>query len=249
MRVIKGLATFTKITSFMYEDDKIEIIGLANLTVLDLYDCGISRITGLETLTTLIDLNLGHNFLDGITGLETLTNLINLNLSSNAISEIKGLKTLTKLTNLNLSYNEIKITGESELLPNLTSLNLSNNDMFEFFLHRSLPKLTDLNLRNCHLQSVVFMENYFPKLEKLDLGFNKLVIIEGLDELKKLKLVGFEFGFYAKEIKSKESFSKLLHESVRKTVRIVFNTSSDNVKTFENLKNYMYRNPGIIVKF
>ncbi|MFX1519000.1 MAG: leucine-rich repeat domain-containing protein [Promethearchaeota archaeon] len=75
---------------------------------LDLSDIGISDITEVEGLGTLITLK-------------------RLDLSGNRIQEIKGLEHLTNLSSLNLSNNQLRETKGLEKLPNLTDLYLENN--------------------------------------------------------------------------------------------------------------------------
>ena len=148
---IDDLAYFTALTYLdLGYGGKIEdisaLVGLTNLTTLELSGNEIEDITALADLTSLTYLNLAYNKIEDISALVGLTNLTTLELSGNEIEDITALADLTSLTYLNLAYNKIEDISALVGLTNLTTLELSGNEIEDITALADLTSLTYLNL-------------------------------------------------------------------------------------------------------
>ena len=106
-----------------------ELIEVEN-RMLDLWNKGIEKISAIEGLQNLRDLqalDLNHNRISEIEGLELLVNLEKLNLAVNQIKELRGLETLTCLRELYLDRNQIEELTGIDTLVKLEKLYLRNN--------------------------------------------------------------------------------------------------------------------------
>ena len=119
---------------------------LTNLTALILYSNSISDISALGGLTQLTSLNLGGNSVSDISALSGLTQLTTLNLGGNSVSDISALGGLTQLIGLHLWYNSISDISALSGLTQLTSLNLQGNSISDISALSGLTQLTTLNL-------------------------------------------------------------------------------------------------------
>jgi len=101
--------------------DLTGIESLTNLVYLNLNWSPLENISQLTQLTNLTTLKLYNNKISDLSPLRGLINLENLWLSNNKISDVSVLKGLTKLKILDLRYNEISDAGKEDLkksLPN-----------------------------------------------------------------------------------------------------------------------------------
>jgi hypothetical protein len=113
-----------------------------------LSDNKITKIEGLDSLTSLQWLNLDNNLITKIEGLDSLTSLQVLYLSDNLITKIEGLSSLTSLRGLYLYNNNIIKIGELDSLTSLQELHLSDNKITKIEGLDSLTSLQWLNLDN-----------------------------------------------------------------------------------------------------
>ena len=81
----------------------------------------IRDLTGLEYLTGIWVLSLGHNEITDLTPLAGLTSLVSLSLSYNRISNLSPLARLTNLQTLNAHYNRITSSRRSPVSPPWTT--------------------------------------------------------------------------------------------------------------------------------
>ena len=161
---------------------KIPTDDIKKITELNLENCEISDITGIENFTYLKKINLARNKISDITPIDTLTSLEEINLSNNsnlgASNSIKtilpkkaNLKTL-KISNIGLS--DISFLGQ---LKNLTSLYMSGITVNSLIDISGLTNLVELDVSsNMSLRSIKTVLN-FKKLKILDLsntGIDKL---------------------------------------------------------------------------
>lgn len=181
------------------------------ITSLDLTDCHIKDLTGIEDITTIKDLNLSKNDIEDISPLKDMTSLVNLNLSNNKIVDIEDLKELYDLKSLNLSKNKIWDTDYLEKNIRLEYLNLSGNDISSIskldkltrltYLDLSnneslgglndiseLTDLTALKLSNTGISNLSFLED-LVNLTELDLSKNSIGNVNDLSKLKKLRVL------------------------------------------------------------
>ena len=101
-RLESKVRSFTKIKDrdIMYSD-------VCEITELDLGECGIGEISGLENFTNLEWLNLNGNTISDISALESLTKLTSLSIGDNQISDISALGNLTNLIQLDIDGNPV----------------------------------------------------------------------------------------------------------------------------------------------
>lgn len=142
----------TRLSNYIIDRDdttktlEIRTDAMSEITELDLSNCQISDLSGIENFTSLITLNLSKNTITDVSDLSNLTNLKTLNLSNNTINNMNNIRSLTALTNLNLNSNKISdITAVSSLV-NLQTLDVSNNAISTAVAVRALQNLTSLNV-------------------------------------------------------------------------------------------------------
>jgi hypothetical protein len=120
----------TNIMSVVYKGKQISVKEKNGLLSLDLSHRGIKRISEIEGLAELTDLqvlSLKKNEIEKIEYLDTLKSLVKLDLSYNKITTIEGLRNLTKLEDLNLEFNDIKVIEGLDNLKELMKLTLFQN--------------------------------------------------------------------------------------------------------------------------
>ncbi|XP_021674213.2 cuscuta receptor 1 isoform X2 [Hevea brasiliensis] len=135
----------------------------------------------LNNLTSLKELNLQGNEIEGLKSSHGLRNLELLDLSYNRLnnSMLSSLKRLSSLKSLNLEYNllEGKLNVEElGALSNLEELHLSGNQIIKFEALRGLSKLRKLILNNMTTNerspSLLHSLGAFPYLKTLYLQYN-----------------------------------------------------------------------------
>ena len=142
----------TRLSSYIIDRDdstktlEIRTDAMPQITELDLSNCQISDLSGMENFTSLIKLNLSKNIITDISDLSSLTNLETLNLSNNTINNINNIRSLIALTSLNLNSNKISDISAVSSLVNLQTLDVSNNAISTAIAVKSLPNLTSLNV-------------------------------------------------------------------------------------------------------
>ncbi len=165
---------------------KIEV---ENYGCLDLANQEIAKITeieGLESLTELQELNLDENHIMQIEGLEPLVNLKELHLNGNKIGQISGLGTLVNLHELDLGNNQITKIEGLERLVHLQKLFLNGNKIGRIEGLHTLASLDWLVLSKNNISKVEGLES-MPTLEYLNLGDNRITQIENMESLVNLE--------------------------------------------------------------
>ena len=161
------------------------LIDFPALKSLDLSHNRISKLEGLERLTSLAELYLLDNQISKLEGLERLTSLTELYLSGNQIAKLEGLNALTSLTRLDLRGNQIaKLEGLDHLI-SLTGLNLSGNQIRKLEGLDHLTSLTGLNLSGNQIRKLEGLDS-LTSLTELYLSDNQIAKLEGLDHLTSL---------------------------------------------------------------
>ncbi len=100
------------------------LVGLTQLTYLNLWGNSISDISPLAGLTKLTQLELSDNSISDISSVAGLTNLTYLDLDGNSISDISGVSELTNLTRLELGGSGGSNLSDLSPLANLTNLTI-----------------------------------------------------------------------------------------------------------------------------
>ena len=119
---------------------------LVGLRQLVLYGNEISDLAPLSSLENLTSLQLGYNQISDVSALSSLTNLTLLGLIENEISDISPLASLTNLRELRLTSNSITDVAPLGQLTQLQRLYLNNNQITDITSLRSLTQLDTLNL-------------------------------------------------------------------------------------------------------
>ncbi len=131
------------------------IIGLSNgvtlnstgqVVGLNLYNCKLTDISILQSLTRLKTLVLHGNNLTDISALQSLTQLKVLMLSDNQLDDISALRLLTQLEVIWLSNNQLTDISALQSLTQLKVIWLSNNQLTDISALQSLTQLKTLDL-------------------------------------------------------------------------------------------------------
>ncbi|XP_049750578.1 leucine-rich repeat and guanylate kinase domain-containing protein [Elephas maximus indicus] len=169
---MSDLSAYQALTKLILDSNEIEEIkGLelcSNLTHLSLANNKITTINGLSMLPIKI-LCLSNNQIEKITGLEDLKALQNLDLSNNQISSLQGLENHDLLEVLNLEDNKIAELREIEYikdLPLLRVLSLLRNPIQEksdywLFIIFMLLRLTELDHKKIKVEEKVSAVNKY----------------------------------------------------------------------------------------
>ncbi|CAM5083713.1 unnamed protein product [Natator depressus] len=169
---MRDLSAYQSLTKLTLDHNNIEEIkGLEkchSLTYLSLAHNRITTISGLKNLPIKI-LCLCSNQIEKITGLEDLKVLQNLDLSSNKISSLEGLEEHDLLEVINLENNQISELGELEYLEDLPLLRVFNllrnpvQEQTEYWLLVifMLLRLTELDQRKIKVEEKVAAVNKY----------------------------------------------------------------------------------------
>lgn len=176
-------------TAISAEDMKA-IGTLPKLEHLSLVSCGLSTVSGLETATNLVYLDLSHNSIRDLTPLQTMTKLEELNLQHNAINDAGALSVLKELKKLDVSYNQLTALNPIFSLTTLTDLNAGNNQIAALSGIENLASLQVLNLSYNGLQDVSALAGCVT-LKILDISSNEIADITMLSILSAMEQFNF----------------------------------------------------------
>ncbi len=118
------------------------LVGLTQLTYLNLWGNSISNISPLAGLTRLTQLELSDNSISDISSVAGLTNLTYLDLDVNRISDISGVSGLTNLKRLEIGNNNLSDLSPLTNLTKLTILWFYGNNISDLS-----PLVTNTGLR------------------------------------------------------------------------------------------------------
>ena len=189
------------ILDYCYMDDYEPLGGLVKLKTLRLRRCNengkgnpVTDIGWVANLTSLTNLQLGHNSISDLRPLANLKKLTKLNLSYNDLedADLDALSDLTALQELSL-YGLSKITDVAPLasLTKLTFLHLGyNKKLNNVKILTSLPKLTSLRVNKTNISDVSYFKN-FKALKQLDISGCPILFHNyyALEDCKELKLI------------------------------------------------------------
>ncbi len=152
---------------------------MSQLRELNLSNCGLSTLAGLENLQNLQILNLTSNSVSDLQPLAGNTGLRELNLQQNAVTSFAPLSGLTELTRLDLSSNLLANLSGVTSCSKLQYLDVSDNNLGALSGIGSLTALTELSARNCKLTDIAGLRQCVG-LQRLDLSDNALTDISEL---------------------------------------------------------------------
>ena len=145
----------------------IAVADIAGLPTLNARNRNVRDLTGLESATSLRELDLSYNAVSDLAPLSNLTNLEYLSLYNNAVSDLAPLSNLTSLRELGLSYNAVSDLAPLSNLTNLRDLYLYGNaisDLAPLALNVGLDSGDYLSVVNNPL-STISISLYIPFLQ------------------------------------------------------------------------------------
>lgn len=167
----------------------------ADLTSLCLINNRISKIERLEPCTNLCELTLRQNSISRIECLDTLHSLADLDLYMNAIEHVPAscFKNNPLLMRLDLSFNQLRSLDDfpSHHLSNLQELFLIGNKVRKITGLSDMPKLTMLELGDNRIRVIENLDS-LTALQGLWLGRNKISAITNLDALTNLRRLSLQ---------------------------------------------------------
>ena len=158
---------------------------MGTLNGLTANNANIRDLTGLETATNLITLNLLDNQIVDISALSGLTNLYGLDLRRNRIADLSALSGLTSLVQISLLDNQITDLTALSGLTHLVTLYLSGNQITDLSALSGLMNLEELLLWNNQITDLTALSG-LTNLEELGLAFNQITDLMALSGLTNL---------------------------------------------------------------
>lgn len=164
---------------------------------LDLTNCRLRKIENLDHLTKLEQLKLRQNLITKLENLQSNTRLEFLDLYGNLLKnseiDVELLNKLPRLVHLDLSFNELRHCVVGLHLDQLEELYYVNNKLKRIdegaFDH--LPKLRILELGSNRIRLIEHLDK-LSALEQLWLGTNKISTIQNLSPLKSLQKLSIQ---------------------------------------------------------
>lgn len=153
--LLEAIAAFPNLTSLDLSNCKLSTIaGLekaVSLEILNLEDNTVRNLDVLSNMNHLKTLHLAHNAVVSLNALSGLTSLQTLDVSYNALTDLSALSGCTSLIWLNASHNSITSIGNLNRLTALGSLDLSYNSLTDITPVGQLSNLIDLDLSDNQL--------------------------------------------------------------------------------------------------
>lgn len=195
MSCLSGMSSLAKLTirGVDLTGDDVKAIGsLPSLTDLTITECNLSTISGLETATTLIRLDLSGNALRNIDAVASLQKLQTLTLKNNAIKTLDAVAACTDLTYLDISFNSITELSPISGLIQLRTLDAGSNTIERLPDMSRLTSLSYLSLSYNKLTGVQEIA-FCTELSDLNLSHNEIVDISSLSVLSRLSVFNFSY--------------------------------------------------------
>ncbi|MDO5400469.1 MAG: leucine-rich repeat domain-containing protein [Eubacteriales bacterium] len=190
LATLTGLTTLDLSGTSFPVDDLSILATLPYLASLNLSNCDISTIAGLEGAPSLSLLDLSNNTVRNLEVLEPMTNLTELYLQHNAVRELTSLTGLSKLSKLNVSYNALTSLKPLSSCAALTWLEADNNQLETLEGVNLLGNLIHLSANSNALTGVSILSGS-TGLEYLSISHNQVADITSLSGLTKLTSFNF----------------------------------------------------------
>ena len=168
--------------------DLSPLIGLTQLTRLNLSYTTLTDISVLSGLPQLTGLFLENNAISDISPLSELTQITWLRLHSNAISDVSPLTRLAQLEYLSLSGNAISDVSPLTKLTQLKQLHLGSNAVSDVSPLSRLTQLKQLHLGSNNISDISALSK-LTQLEYVYLHNNAISDVSPLSELTQLKFL------------------------------------------------------------
>lgn len=168
------------------------IASLPQLKELNLSDCSLSTLSGLEGAESLEILDVSNNTIRNLEPLSNMAALSELYLQHNAVTNLTAVGGLSELSILDVSYNAL--TSIAPLTGNLrlTKLNAANNQIGDVSPAASLPMLAELNLDYNSLTDISGLSGC-ASLKTLTVSNNQLSSIDALSGMSTLERLDFSY--------------------------------------------------------
>ena len=166
------------------------LANLKKLTILDLSNNVITDVMALTQMTALTELNLSNNPITALQSLQYCEKLDKLNLSGCDIESLEALSGLVNLKSLNLSNNKISSIEPLQNCVSLENLDISYNTVKDITTVEKLTALQDFSAGHNTIASLPKMP---AKLIRVDLSYNKLTKIDGLQNRSMLNYLNIDY--------------------------------------------------------
>ncbi|KAK7208073.1 hypothetical protein BZA70DRAFT_272835 [Myxozyma melibiosi] len=182
-----AVQNLVKVLSDIYPQDPY----WEDLTILDLRGRGLETLIRLdEWCPQLLDLNISDNEIGYLTGVPSTLRV--LRASHNNLSQLTAFGFLTNLQYLDLSDNRIETLDGMSSLVHLRELVVDNNELVNINGISQLDGLLRLSAKGNNVGSVNFEKSNLSRLTDLDMSFNQLTRVEGIERLKSLMTLNLE---------------------------------------------------------
>ena len=201
--------------------DLTPLLGLKQLTNLNLNNANIKDITVLGGLINLRDLQIGWNQIIDFSALANLKRLRYLNLTASQISLIPQLGAIASLEQLDLGENPITTLAGLSEVPSLRYINLNNTQITDLSPLSGSQNLQNISARTARLQSLTLSN--LPGLNQLELSDNQItsIAIDGVPNLHWIDLNNNRLtGFAGFEVASNLSYLYLHNNLIRNVASI-----------------------------
>lgn len=165
LEVIPSLSNFTRLRLLDFSYNQIRcltpLIGLQSQGLAELYlACNkLSKLEGIEHLTSITLLELGSNRLKSLDGIESLHNLKELWVGQNRISEVGVICQLTQLCKLSLQSNRLVSLAGIQGCSSLEEVYLSHNGIESMEELDFLQKLRIVDVANNRIKNLEGLKN------------------------------------------------------------------------------------------
>lgn len=166
------------------------LAALPSLSSLNLSDCSLSTIDGLDGADSITSLDLSHNSLRKLDVLSGMTGLMELNLSDNAVTSLEALSGLERLVKLTLNHNLVTTLSPLSSCIRLKHLEADHNALTTLKGIPNLALLEHLSVDYNELKDVSLLSGS-TELKNLSIASNAIDDITALDTLTKLEVFDF----------------------------------------------------------
>ncbi|CAL6005585.1 leucine-rich_repeat domain-containing protein [Hexamita inflata] len=168
--------------------DITHIVRVKSLIYLDLSSNNISELTLIEYMINLECLNLNYNRITQLNPLGKLRNIQQLYIGSIGVQQLSGIQNLTNLQYLEAWGNKLETIQELELLKQLKEVNISYNNVCSLCGLRNATLLEKLDITKNNVQSFDGLQNCY-KLRELSASQNYLKSINEIGFKPNLELL------------------------------------------------------------
>ncbi len=171
----------------------LDLQWFSNLEKVNLYNCNVRSLEGVEALTALKTLWVNGNHITDITPVSSLTGLVSFHCLGNDIEDYAPVSGLVHLENLEIG-NASGTKADMVLAANLTNLKTLYArycGISDISALGGLTQLEELNLGNNRISDISPLKN-LQNLTKVCLDNNKIADISPLDDKQKLTSLDLE---------------------------------------------------------